>query len=434
MKIEEKLRENAELYPDSVALNCGESVVSYSELYDSVCRRAASSGYLQGKPVLVEATPTVDFIVTYFAIHQAGAVAVPVRKSMPVQAKKELTGIFEGKSAPEEVADILYTTGTTGKSKVVMVSHDAIFAEAENLVEAQKFSRDTTFIINGPLNHIGSLSKIYPTVYVGGTVHIIDGMKDISAFFNAVETAPGKVATFLVPATIRMLVAFAKDRLASCADKIDFIETGAAPMAQSDMEMLCRILPHTRLYNTYASTETGIISTFDYNAGECIAGCLGVPMKHSSFFITDEGTVACKGKTLMSGYWNEQEATDRILRDGTIFTNDIGTVDAMGRLHLQGRKDNVINVGGYKVAPAEVENVVLLFPRVKDCVCVASSHPIMGKVLKLLVVPGEGYERKELVAFLKSRLEPHKIPVQYEEVDMIQRTFNGKIDRKMYAQ
>ena len=68
MKIEEKLRENAELYPDSVALNCGESVVSYSELYDSVCRRAASSGYLQGKPVLVEATPTVSLCYTQYVL------------------------------------------------------------------------------------------------------------------------------------------------------------------------------------------------------------------------------------------------------------------------------------------------------------------------------------------------------------------------------
>lgn len=74
------------------------------------------------------------------------------------------------------MADILYTTGTTGKSKAVMISHETIMADAENLVEAQEYDGDLTFIINGPLNHIGSLSKIYPVIYTGGTIQLIDGM------------------------------------------------------------------------------------------------------------------------------------------------------------------------------------------------------------------------------------------------------------------
>ena len=134
----------------------------------------------------------------------------------------------------------------------------------ENLVEAQEYDGDLTFIINGPLNHIGSLSKIYPVIYTGGTIQLIDGMKDINRFFEVIDDANTKVATFLVPACIRMLLTFAKDKLTSHANKIDFIETGAAPMPLEDMRLLCQVLPQTRLYNTYASTETGIISTFNY--------------------------------------------------------------------------------------------------------------------------------------------------------------------------
>lgn len=90
---------------------------------------------------------------------------------------------------------------------------------------------------------------------------MIDGMKDINRFFEVIDDANTKVATFLVPACIRMLLTFAKDKLTSYANKIDFIETGAAPMPLEDMRLLCQVLPQTRLYNTYASTETGIIST-----------------------------------------------------------------------------------------------------------------------------------------------------------------------------
>ena len=274
--------------------------------------------------------------------------------------------------------------------------------------------------------------RLYPTIWAGGTIHIIDGMKNLGTFFEAIEAAPEKVATFLVPASIRMLMAFAKVKLAACAHKIDFIETGAAPMAQSDMEQLCRLLPTSRLYNTYASTETGIISTFDFNAGECIAGCLGKPMRHSSLLITPEGLVACKGETLMSGYWNDPEETRRILRDGTIYTSDFGCLDEKGRLRLKGRNDDIINVGGYKVSPVEVEDAALSFPAVKDCVCTTAVHPVIGLVLKLLVVPVAGFSVKALAEHLRTRLEPHKLPTLYESVERIRRTFNGKIDRKSY--
>lgn len=432
--IEDKLRENAELHPDKLALLCNGESYTYGHLYQLVLDKAASMEGIGGQLIPMIATSTADFLISYFAIHLSGAVAVPLHKDIPVQKYNEYSCLLSQQTAPHDVADILYTTGTTGNAKAVMISHQAIWANAENLVHAQGFSSDLTFIINGPLNHIGSLSKVYPTIYVGGTICIIEGMKDIHKFFNAIEDAPTKVAIFLVPSAIRMLITLWKKELKASADKIDFIETGAAPMAASDMKLFCELLPHSRLYNTYASTETGIISTYDYNDDECLAGCLGLPMKHSSFFITEDGHVACKGKTLMSGYWNDDEATAMVLRDGVIKTADLGYVDEKGRLRLQGRGDDTINIGGYKVAPTEVEDAVLAFPAVKDCVCVCAAHPVIGNVLKLFVVPRHDYDRKELIAFLKTRLETYKIPVLYEETDSIHRTFNGKIDRKAYQE
>ena len=307
MMIEDKLRENAELHPDKLALLCNGESYTYGHLYQLVLDKVASMEGMRGQLIPMIATSTADFLISYFAIHLSGAVAIPLHKDIPAQKYNEYSRLLSQQTAPHDVADILYTTGTTGNAKAVMICHQAIWANAENLVHAQGFSSDLTFIINGPLNHIGSLSKVYPTIYVGGTICIIEGMKDIHKFFNAIEDAPTKVATFLVPSAIRMLITLWKKELKACADKIDFIETGAAPMAASDMKLFCELLPHSRLYNTYASTETGIISTYDYNDDECLAGCLGLPMKHSSFFITEDGHVACKGKTLMSGYWNDDE-------------------------------------------------------------------------------------------------------------------------------
>ena len=432
MMLEDKLSLYAEVSPNKIALQCEGNSYDYATLYKAVCEKIKSLGDIEGMLVPIVAFPSFDFIVSYFAIHLAGAVAVPLGKDISDFARNRYVNSFAGKKAPLGIADILLTTGTTGKSKAVMVSHEAILANAENLVDSQLFNSELTYIINGPLNHLGSLSKIYPVLYVGGTIRLIDGLKDINVFFQAIDEAPFKVATFLVPDSIRMLLSFAKSKLSEYASKIDFIETGAAPISQEDMSQLCHVLPQSRLYNTYASTETGIVSTYNFNNGNCLSGCLGQPMKHSSFFITEEGLVGCKGKTLMSGYWNDMKTTDLIMQNDTVVTADLGYIDEQGCLRLQGRNDDIINIGGYKIAPTEIENVALSFPGIKDCVCIAAVHPVINQVLKLLVVPGMNYNRKELVSFLKSKLEAHKIPILYEEIEKVQRTFNGKIDRKSY--
>lgn len=459
MTIENYIERNAELYPDKTAIVCRQDSCTYQTLQKRIDERTAclkEAGYGKGQIVSLRALPSIDYLVDYFAFHRIGCVVAPLEKDMPEATfqsiSAELSSNFNPSlspilqyhcspsaphsfnSSPEDSADILYTTGTTGKSKGVIISHQTIVADAENLIDGQGFSHDLAFVVNGPLNHIGSLSKIYPVMMLGATLIIVDGLKDLNAFFEAFDYPATRMATFLVPASIRILLQFGEERLASLAHKMEFIETGASAISHTDMEALCRLLPNTRLYNTYASTETGIISTYNYNDGRCLPGCLGRPMKHSQIIITDKGTIACKGKTLMTGYVGDPEQTAAILRDGVVYTSDIGTIDEEGMLHLTGREDDVINVGGFKVAPTEVEDAALSFPDVEDCICISVDHVITGKALKLLVVIKEGKElnRRALALHLKSMLEPYKIPLLYAQTEKIERTFNGKINRKYY--
>lgn len=482
MTIENYIERNAGLYPDKTAIVCRQESCTYQALQKRIDTRTVQlkeAGYGKGQIVCLRAMPSIDYLVDYFAFHRTGCVVAPMEKDLPEDTFKRIAAHLQSPylrsnslccnnvaappsapylrsdslycnnvaaspsapnltdnrlGLPEGTADILYTTGTTGKSKGVIISHQTIVADAENLIDGQGFSHDLAFVVNGPLNHIGSLSKIYPVMMLGATLIIVDGLKDMNAFFEAFEYPATKMATFLVPASIRILLQFGEEHLASLAHKMEFIETGAAAISHTDMKSLCRLLPTTRLYNTYASTETGIISTYNYNDGRCLPGCLGRPMKHSQIIITDKGTIACKGKTLMTGYIGDPEQTAAIMRDGVVYTSDIGTIDAEGMLHLTGREDDVINVGGFKVAPTEVEDAALGFPDVEDCVCISVDHVITGKALKLLVVMRDGKElnRKALALYLKSQLEPFKVPLLYARTDKIQRTFNGKINRKYY--
>ena len=435
MILEDYLERNARLYPQKTAIVCGELRCTYEELYARVCERAEDPDMQKCQTaVCLRAECSIDYLVTYFALHRAGCVVVPLEKDIPEDTFQELSQHFSASSVPENIADILYTTGTTGKSKGVMISHQTIIADAENLISGQGFTHDLAFIVNGPLNHIGSLSKIYPVIMLGATLILVDGMKDLNAFWKAFDYPALKVATFLVPASIRILIQFSPEQLAAYAEKIDFIETGAAAISQADMETLCRLLPKSRLYNTYASTETGIISTYNFNDGKCVAGCLGRPMPHSQVFITSEGHIACKGDTLMSGYVGDPERTATVLRDGVVYTSDIGRIDENGMLHLSGREDDVINVGGFKVAPTEVEDAAMAFPDIQDCICISVEHKIMGRALKLLVVMKDGrvLNKRALAQFLKNKLETYKIPTLYEQTETVKRTFNGKLDRKFY--
>ncbi len=424
--------------PDATAVITPSRSLSYAELWQAVASRAEALRASGKRVVTFRATPDADSVIEYLAVHYAGLVAAPLEKDFPEPLFAQVSESLSKVDIPDGTADILYTTGTTGRPKGVMISASTIVANGENLVLAHGFHPELTFLICGPLNHIGSLSKMYPTFMVGATVKIIDGLKDMNVFFDAIAEESRPVATFLVPTSIRMILQLGSRRFASLASKIEFIETGAAAIAQSDMESLCNILPNARLFNTYASTETGIIATYNFNEGNCVAGCLGKPMKNAEIRITVEGKIVCSGKTLMLGYAGDPESTAAILRDDngktSLFTSDLGIFDVNGCLHLRGREGDVINVGGYKVSPTEVENVALQMEEIADCVCIPAPHPLAGTVLKLLYVSqfSDYLDRRRVAMFLKERLESFKVPLLYEQVNAIKRTFNGKIDRKAY--
>lgn len=439
MILEDYIRTHAQEQPQKTAVVCGEEQCSYESLLSRIRQRAeqlSGRGCRKGQVVCLRATASIDYLVTYFALHTIGAVAAPLEQTLSDAAFAEIARKLEACDATEGTADVLYTTGTTGEPKGVMISHRTILADAENLIEGQGFTRELAFVVNGPLNHIGSLSKVYPVVMLGATLIIVDGLRDINKFFAAFEYPARKMATFLVPASIRILLQFSAGQLRAYAHKIDFIETGAAAISQADMLALCRLLPESRLYNTYASTETGIISTYDFNDGRCIAGCLGRPMSRSRIVVTDKGLICCQGDTLMSGYIGDPERTAAVMSGGTIYTSDLGFIDGEGMLHLAGREDDVINVGGFKVAPTEVEDAAMSFSGLKDCICIAADHPITGKALKLIVVMSGGgkLDKRALALHLRERLEAHKVPMLYEQADTIRRTFNGKLDRKAYRE
>ncbi|MBR4299471.1 MAG: acyl--CoA ligase [Bacteroidales bacterium] len=437
MTLEQSIYHHSVTTPGKTAAVCGNESVTYSQLWDGIIRKAEelkSEGVLPNRPYVFRASQDIDFVVTYCAVHHIGAIAVPMEQKVTDEYFNAISAEVAACEFSEDIVDILYTTGTTGKSKGVMLSETALVSCADNFITDLQFSSDLLFIISGPLSHIASLFKMHPVLTVGGTICILDGLKDINAFFDVFDLPFRKFATFMVPASLRLIMQFSYDRLCSLADKIDFIETGAAPITQHDMEMLAKALPASRLYNTLGGTEIGAVCTYNFNDGRYMEGCIGRPMKNSTVEVTPEGNIIVSGLTIMSGYVADEENTARVLKDGKIYGADLGYVDDEGLIHLKGRQGDVINVGGFKVDPSEVENAAASHPDIKDCICIAATHPVIGTVLKLLVVLADNREldKRSIAVHIKSKLEPHKVPTYYEAVDTIQRTYNGKLDRKFY--
>lgn len=437
MTLEGRIHQHAVINPDKPAIICDGQTLSYSQLWEAIVQKAEelkASGLKPRRAYVFRAVQGAEFVVTYCAVHYLGAVAVPLERLALEENFARVSSELSEVEFGEDIADVLYTTGTTGKSKGAMISRTSLMACAENFIVDLKFSSDLLFIISGPLNHIASLFKLHPMLSIGGTVYIMDGLKDLNAFFKVFDLPFSKFGTFLVPASLRMIMQFAYDRLCSLADRFDLIETGAAPISSADMAQLSKALPNTRLYNTYGGTEIGCVASYEFNDGKYMEGCIGRPLKNAVLEVAQDGTLVVSGSTIMSGYVGDEESTRQVIIDGKVYMSDLGYVDEDGLIHLSGRKGDIINMGGYKVNPVEVENAAESFPGVADSLCTGTDHPVVGTVLKLIVVPEKGAQpdKKALANYLKGKLDFYKVPNVYEFAESVKYTYNGKKDRKHY--
>lgn len=483
--IVEYLAIHASENPLKIAVVANGIETTYSELWKLVRGYASylfRKGIQKGDFVVTRASQSLDFVVIYFGVHLAGGVIASLERNLPESSVIDVTRKLKSKyiiaddienndfnflsrknilSIAEEnydeqftfnfpllsdSADILFTTGTTGDSKGVELSHNAISATAENLIDGCLYKKDTVMIVPGPLNHANAIRKLFTSIANGSTVYILSGMMNLMKFFEALDYSKGTISCCLPPAAIRTIFQNTGKKLGEYKNKIDFIESATSPLPEPDKERLRELLPGTRLYNNYGSSESASVCMYDYAQYPDKKGCVGLPGKNSKIIVVDGnkqeiksskermGLLACIGDVNMKGYVGDAEKTKEVLSDGIVYTNDIGYIDSDGFVYVSGRKGDVINVGGLKVAPTEIESAALSIDGVEDCICIPVPDKITGSALKLLVVMknGETLDSKKITASLRKNLESFKIPHFYEQVEKIARTYNGKLDRKAY--
>ena len=481
--VEQLLKRNAAQYADKPAVCDEQGEITFAELWKAARGFASYLGGLglpAGARILVRALPEIPTVIAYYGIHLAGLVNVPCEATagpealaviadetqasliiadiaLPEQyrslAYAQIRPLAEANFTPEAafdepdpetVCDILFTTGTTGKSKGVQISIRALAASCENLIFGSDITDRTVYLIPVPINHANGIRKSYATISAGGTLVLINGLSNIRKFYTALEKYRANYL-LLPPSAVRMLLLLSAKQLGKYADQIELVHTSAAPFPEADKQKLCELLPKTRLVFAYGSSEAANISMFDYSKYPGRICCVGALNRHSRVKIVDEngveiassqenqGIIMLGGDAVMTGYYNAPELTASVLKDGWVRTSDLGYFDEDGFLYVLGRADDVINVGGLKIAPTEVENVVMQYPGIAECACFGIDDRMTGKVPKLIIVPERKVEidLTDFGAFLESKMEAYKIPKKIEIVSEIPKTSNGKINRKI---
>lgn len=461
-------------FPKKTAIIATDCTVDYATLWKMIVGAATllkREGIEKGQRVLLEADHTVEFLALCYGIHLVGAVHVPIEFNTPQnridEISKEISPglVLVGENPisyfgislvdllniepadytfPDEnmLQEILFTTGTTGKSKGVMVSHGAQMNMCVTQNAVLDYSIDNIWLIPTPMNHAAGLRKTHMSMVRGSSVLLMRGFTNLKPLFKNLDTY-NVTSIYLPPAGIHYILMLVPNELAKYNNQLDFIYSSSAALPSGDKEKLIALLPDVRKFDAYGSSEVGAVCYIDYNSVCGDTRCVGKPNPGVDIFTVDDdynrieatsenpGIIAIKSNTVTVGYWNEPELTAKTVIDGVIYTSDVGYLKD-GYLYLCGRRDDVINVGGFKVAPTEVEDVALKHPMVNECVCVPYNNQFVDVVIKMFVTVNEGclFDADELMQYLKENLEAYKLPKIIERISEIPRTYNGKIDRK----
>ena len=478
MTIEQAIYNYTLSQPEKTAVICGVNRITYGELWQGIisardyfCRM---HNYTEGKCVIMAANKQIEFLFAYFGAHLAKLVVAPVdteinptrlayiqNKISPItlvglekkeEAEKSVplstftVGLYNAKETAnvpspheKEVADVLFTTGTTGEPKCVPLTYENEYAAAYNINAYIGNTADDKELLALPISHSFGLGRVRCCLMNGQTIYMLNSFTNVKRFYRIIEEE-GITGFGMVPASWKYLEKMSGDRLGDYAHQLHYVEMGSSCLSVEDKDHLAQVLPQVKIAMHYGLTEASRSTFLEFHDTEHLS-TVGKVSPNTEIKIFDvhgnevgtgeEGEICIKGAHVTKGYWNADNSE-------TFFcdyfrTGDFGSKDVDGYVTLKSRIKELINVGGKKVAPAEVEEQLLKLNGVKDCACVPMSDPdgVLGEVVKAFVVL-DTYSQlteEDIRMSLLGKIEGYKQPVCYAFVESIPRTDNGKIKR-----
>jgi long-chain acyl-CoA synthetase len=463
--------------PDRVAHDDTSRRLTYGEWHseaDRVAGGLVAAGLAQGDRVLLPVSNrnAASFAVAYMGVQRAGGLAVPVTPrstseelaslrelvdarwcltdamdkcvDLPLsglwpidEPPTSLEGLPDQQALPADGdADILFTSGTTGRPKGVVFSHADLL---ERMVDPESWSRAGTMLHALPFSGFGGCHGLMLSTLQFGHTLVTQPSFDPQGFLQLIEQHRPQTL-HLVPSMIRLILDL-PDPAAADLSSVRWIITGTAPLPFDSVERMSELWPHIRIINTYGMTEGAVsISTRSRESSQK-PGSIGQPDDPDGVQIRDtEGNVLPAGEageiwTRISHprrYWNDPEATAAAWQGGWLHTGDIGFVDADGDIILTGRSKELIIRGGYNIAPAEVEDMLHTHQDVVEAAVVGVPHEVLGEDVAAAVTirAGSAVTGPELQDWCRARLADNKVPRVIVIVDRMPHNQNAKIVKR----
>jgi len=499
------LRRSAGRNPDKIALRFEEEALTYREL-DMIVNQTANAlirkGLKKGDRAAVLSRNSMDFVILNFALAKAGVIMVPINYMLNAEdaayllshaevaacfvspeflplaedarkrsgIKPVLCSLISRPSPPqgewvpfrqwiageetsepevelddEDVAHILYTSGTESRPKGVMLTHRNLINEYVSTIVDGEMSADDVAIHALPLYHSAQLHCFLgPYVYLGGSGIILEQASP-SLILETVERY-GATQLFCPP-TVWIALLRSPEFSSRNLGSLRKCYYGAAIMPVEVLKELGERLPGARFFNFYGQTEVAPLATV-LKPSEQIrkAGSAGKPALNVETKIVDEdgnevprgsvGEIVHRTSHAMLGYYRDPDKTREAFRGGWFHSGDLGVMDEEGYITVVDRKKDMIKSGGENVASREVEEVIYQHPKVSEVAVIGIPHPYWIEAVTAVIVPkaGESISREEMLGFCRERLSAFKAPKYLVFTDNLPRNPSGKILKRELRQ
>ncbi len=475
------LRISAERFPERIAVVDGSRRVTYAELsreVDTLAKQFDANRGIAGERILILLENSPEFIVSYFAVMQAGGIAVPLSAQATGGA---LDGIIEdcspaavidrekgvrsagkglgirvtererekrgpshcsgpGNVKENDVALILYTSGSAGKPKGVMLTHRNLVANAKSIVGYLKLDHEDSVMVILPFHYSYGNSLLTTHVLVGGCLVLENSFVFPNVVLDRIREE--RITGFAgVPSTFASLLNRSNIRRQTFPS-LRYVTQAGGAMAPKLARDLKEVLPGSDIFIMYGQTEAAPRLTYldpselvrkEGSIGKAIPGVRITLRREDGSIVNpgDVGEIVAEGENIMAGYWNSPEETAMVLRNGGLYTGDLAREDEEGFIYIVGRRSEMIKTGGHRVSPKEIENILSEMAGVAEVAVIGVPDEVLGQSIKAFIVPKPGISLTEMdvLRYCSQKFEAFMIPKFIIFMEGLPKTTNDKINK-----
>jgi len=464
--IPEMVLSAADRFGDAEAVVDGPLRFTFVEIVERIrCAAGAFAdlGVAKGDRVAIWAPNSAEWIIAAFGLLTAGGVLVPVNTRFKTEEAGDIVGrsgaeavlvqkgfLGQDYTAPAgtpvidlkseflssgspcertvsgtDIADVIFTSGTTGRPKGAMMNHQQTLRMYEEWATLADLREGDRYLQINPYFHTFGLKAGLITSFLRGATMLPVAVFDVDTVVDLIERE--RITMLPGPPTLYHSLLTVRDKA-----RLSTLRAGVTGAADIPVELVRRIhgeLPFQTLMTGYGLTEAGNVTlSRPGDSFEDVATTAGLPCEGVEVRIADDGEVLVRGYGVMQGYLDEPEATARAIDDdGWLHTGDLGNFDGAGRLRVVGRKKDMFIVGGFNAYPAEIEGFLLEHPAVAQAAVIGVPDDRLGQVGKAFVVAKTNVSEDELLVWCRERMAGFKAPRSIQFLEELPLNATGKV-------